>query len=68
MSMIDLGLLGEWDERLMSDHIDALDMPGNISLEEAGIEDDASQPCHEFNTIHDVVAWFSDGEDSRYTE
>lgn len=46
----------EWE-----DHTDFL------SLEEAGLEEHTcKQPSHGFQSVHDYVDWFSDGEDSRY--
>lgn len=37
-----------------------------LSLEEAGFEEVIDPPRHGFQSVHDYIDWFSDGEDSRY--
>ena len=44
---------------------DALDH-GTVSLQEAGIEEGWNMPGHGYQSVHDYIEWFSDGEDSRY--
>lgn len=46
----------EWEE-----HVEFL------SLEAAGLEEETEkQPMHGMHSCHDYIAWFSDGEDSRF--
>lgn len=43
------------------------DLTDFVSLEDAGFEEASRhQPNHGFESVHDYVMWFSDGEDSRY--
>jgi hypothetical protein len=46
---------------------DALNQP-LVSLDEAGLEESHLQPAHDTHNVPDIVFWFSDGEDSRYSE
>ena len=38
-----------------------------LSLEEVMLEErSATQPSHGYQSVHDYIDWWSDGEDSRY--
>ena len=59
-----MGIVGKLDlveEMDWEQHVDFL------TLEEAGLEEPCrSQPSHGYQSVHDYIDWFSDGEDSRY--
>ena len=37
-----------------------------LSLTDAGFEESWREPGHGFQSCHDTIDWWSDGEDSRY--
>lgn len=58
------------DELHVSDLVDEMEWEDHtdfLTLEEAGLEEHTEkQPSHGYQSVHDYIAWFSDGEDSRY--
>jgi hypothetical protein len=44
---------------------DALDQE-TCRVEDAGLEEKWKEPGHGYQSVHEYIDWFSDGEDSRY--
>ena len=45
---------------------DVLDRYDTISLSDAKLEESWQMPGHGYQSVHDYIDWFSDGEDARY--
>lgn len=45
---------------------DVMDRCEVVSLADADLEETWKEPGHGFQSVHDTIDWWSDGEDSRY--